>query len=113
MNLDDSFFCPGYHIVEDRRIRCHKVGGHGSENFVQGLQNSCNPVFMQIGLELGVERFYDYFHKLGLTTKTGVDLPGEASTIFSDYTNSAGNYGKFHCEWGNQDHAPFRCESSV
>ena len=81
VNLDDSFFCPGYHIVEDRRIRCHKVGGHGSETFVQGLQNSCNPVFMQIGLELGVERFYDYFHKLGLTTKTGVDLPGEASTI--------------------------------
>ena len=68
-------------MVEDRRIRCHKVGGHGSETFVQGLQNSCNPVFMQIGLELGVERFYDYFHKLGLTTKTGVDLPGEASTI--------------------------------
>ena len=81
VNLNDSFFCPGYHMVEDRRIRCHKVGGHGSETFVQGLQNSCNPVFMQIGLELGVERFYDYFHKLGLTTKTGVDLPGEASTI--------------------------------
>lgn len=81
VNLDDSFFCPGYYVVEDRRIRCHKVGGHGSESFVEGLQNSCNPVFMSIGLELGVDRFYEYFQKLGLTKKTGVDLPGEANTI--------------------------------
>ena len=81
VELDDSFFCPGYYVVEDRRIRCHKVGGHGSESFVEGLQNSCNPVFMNIGLELGVDRFYEYFQKLGLTTKTGVDLPGEANTI--------------------------------
>ncbi len=81
VSLDDSFFCPGYHIVEDRKIRCHKVGGHGSETFVQGLQNSCNPVFMQIGLKLGVEQFYKYFQKLGLMKKTGVDLPGEATTI--------------------------------
>ncbi len=81
VNLDDSFFCPGYYVVEDRRIRCHKVGGHGSESFVEGLQNSCNPVFMNIGLELGVDRFYEYFQKLGLTKKTGIDLPGEANTI--------------------------------
>ena len=81
VSLNDSFFCPGYYVVEDRRIRCHKVGGHGSESFVEGLQNSCNPVFMSIGLELGVDRFYEYFQKLGLTKKTGVDLPGEANTI--------------------------------
>ena len=81
VSVNDSFYCPGYYLVEDRKIRCHKVGGHGSETFVQGLQNSCNPVFMNIGLELGVERFYKYFNKLGLTKKTGVDLPGEAGTI--------------------------------
>ena len=81
VSINDTFFCPGYHIVEDRKIRCHKVGGHGSETFVQGVQNSCNPVFMQIGLELGVDRFYEYFQKFGLMKKTGVDLPGEAGTI--------------------------------
>ena len=81
LNLNDSFYCPGYRIVEDRRIRCHKVGGHGSENFVQGIQNSCNPVFMDIGLRLGVDRFYESFQKFGLMEKTGVDLPGEAGTI--------------------------------
>lgn len=81
VNVTDSFFCPGYYLVEDRKIRCHKVGGHGSESFVEGVQNSCNPVFMNIGLELGVERFYDYFQKLGLMKKTGIDLPGEAATI--------------------------------
>jgi len=81
VDLEDTFFCPGYRIVEDRRIRCHKVGGHGSENFVEAVQNSCNPVFMDIGLELGVEKFYQYFEKFGLNEKTGVDLPGEAGTI--------------------------------
>lgn len=81
VNLEDSFYCPGYRIVEDRKIRCHKTGGHGSETFIQGIQNSCNPVFMDIGLELGVDRFYEYFEKLGLMKKTGVDLPGEANTI--------------------------------
>lgn len=81
VSLADSFFCPGYYLVEDRKIRCHKVGGHGSESFVEGVQNSCNPVFMKIGLELGVERFYDYFQKVGLMKKTGIDLPGEAATI--------------------------------
>lgn len=81
VDLDDTFFCPGYKIVEDRKIRCHKTGGHGSETFVQAVQNSCNPVFMEIGLKLGVDRFYEYFEKLGLMEKTGVDLPGEACTI--------------------------------
>ena len=81
VSLEDTFYCPGYRIVEDRRIRCHKVGGHGSETFVEAVQNSCNPVFMEIGLKLGVDKYYDYFSKLGLTKRTGVDLPGEANTI--------------------------------
>ena len=81
VDLDDTFVCPGYKIVEDRRIRCHKVGGHGAETFVEGVQNSCNPVFMEIGLRLGAERFCDYIEQFGLMEKTGVDLPGEASTI--------------------------------
>lgn len=81
VHLDDTFSCPGYRIVEDRKIRCHKVGGHGSETFVQGIQNSCNPVFMDIGLRLGSDKFYDYFSKFGLLSLTNVDLPGEAGTI--------------------------------
>ena len=87
VSLSDSFFCPGYRIVEDRRIRCHKAGGHGSETFVQAVQNSCNPVFMEIGLELGVDRFYSYFEKFGLMKKTGVDLPGEAGSIMHKIEN--------------------------
>ena len=78
---DSTFSCPGYIIVEDRKIRCHKVGGHGAENFVQGIMNSCNPVFITVGLRVGAERFYDYFEQFGLLKKTGVDLPGEAGTI--------------------------------
>ncbi len=81
LSLNDSFYCPGYRIVEDRRIRCHKVGGHGAETFVEGIQNSCNPVFIDIGLRLGADKFYEYFKKFGLMNKTGVDLPGEAGTI--------------------------------
>ena len=81
VKLDDTFHCPGYRIVEDRKIRCHKVGGHGSETFVQGVQNSCNPVFIDIGLRLGVDKYYDYFKQFGLMDKTGVDLPGETGTI--------------------------------
>lgn len=81
VSLDDTFYCPGYRIVEDRRIRCHKVGGHGQETFVQGIQNSCNPVFMDIGLRLGSDRFYEYFQKFGLLSLTNIDLPGEAGTI--------------------------------
>ncbi len=81
VKLTDRFFCPGYKIVEDRRIRCHKVGGHGSEDFVEGIKNSCNPVFMEIGARVGVTNMYKYFSKLGLFSKTGVDLPGEAKSI--------------------------------
>lgn len=81
LSVNDNFYCPGYRIVEDRRIRCHKTTGHGSETFPQGIQNSCNPVFIDIGLRLGSEGFYKYFKQLGLTKKTGVDLPGEAATI--------------------------------
>lgn len=81
VHLNDTFSCPGYRVVEDRKIRCHKVGGHGSETFVQGIQNSCNPVFMDIGLRLGSDKFYDYFSQFGLLSLTNVDLPGEAGTI--------------------------------
>ncbi len=81
VSLEDQFSCPGYRMVEDRRIRCHKVGGHGSETFVQGIQNSCNPVFIDIGLRLGAENFYKYFRQFGLMDKTNIDLPGEAATI--------------------------------
>lgn len=81
VKLTDTFSCPGYCVVEDRKIRCHKVSGHGSETFVQGLQNSCNPVFINIGMRLGANRFCDYFEQFGLLEKTNIDLPGEASTI--------------------------------
>lgn len=87
VSLTDQFYCPGYKIVEDRRIRCHKVGGHGGETFVQAIQNSCNPVFIEIGLRLGVERYFQYFEQFGLNQKTGVDLPGEASTIMHKQEN--------------------------
>ena len=87
VSLSDTFSCPGYRIVEDRKIRCHKVGGHGAETFVQGIQNSCNPVFIDIGLRLGTGRFCDYFEQFGLLGKTGVDLPGEAATIMHKEEN--------------------------
>ena len=87
VTVNDSFSCPGYIMVEDRRIRCHKVGGHGAEDFVQGTMNSCNPVFITVGLRLGVDRYYDYFKQFGLLTKTGVDLPGEAGTIMHKKEN--------------------------
>ncbi len=81
VSLDDTFYCPGYKLVGDRRIRCHKTSGHGSETFVQGVMNSCNPVFIEVGQSVGAERFYQYFQTMGLMEKTGVDLPGEASGI--------------------------------
>lgn len=84
VTFNDTFSCPGFYIVEDRRIRCHKVSGHGSETFLQGIQNSCNPVFIQVGLRLGAERFYSYFEQFELLEKTGIDLPGEARTIMHD-----------------------------
>lgn len=87
VTTQDQFHCPGYYVVEDRRIRCHKIGGHGLETFVQGIQNSCNPVFINIGLRLGVDRFCDYYDRFGLLGNTGVDLPGEASTIMHQRKN--------------------------
>ena len=87
VHLTDQFSCPGYKVVEDRRIRCHKVGGHGAENFVQGIQNSCNPVFIEVGLRIGVDRFFDYFRQFGLMDLTGVDIPGEAGAIMHKKEN--------------------------
>ena len=87
VSLNDSFSCPGYYIVEDRKIRCHKVGGHGAETFLQGTMNSCNPVFIQVGQRLGIDTFYSYFKKLKILEKTGVDLPGEAATIMHNPKN--------------------------
>lgn len=81
VSVEDRFSCPGYIMVEDRRIRCHKTTGHGAENFLEGTMNSCNPVFITVGLRLGVENYYRYFTQFGLMEKTGVDLPGEAGTI--------------------------------
>lgn len=81
VSLTDQFYCPGHKVVEDRVIHCHKVAGHGSETFVQGIQNSCNPVFMEIGARVGVDGMYNIFERLGLFRKTGIDLPGEANSI--------------------------------
>lgn len=87
VSIEDRFSCPGFKIVDDRRIRCHKVGGHGAENFLQGTMNSCNPVFIEVGLRLGVDNFYKYMKRFGLMEKTGIDLPGEAGTIIHDKKN--------------------------
>lgn len=87
VNLEDTFSCPGYKIVEDRKIRCHKVGGHGAETFVEGIMNSCNPVFIEVGLRIGVDNFYKYFNQFGLLGKTNIDLPGEAKTIMHKKEN--------------------------
>lgn len=87
VSLKDRFSCPGYKIVEDRKIRCHKVGGHGAEDFAQGIMNSCNPVFIELGLRLGSEKYYSYFKQFGLLQKTNVDLPGEAATIMHNPKN--------------------------
>ncbi|MCD8222011.1 MAG: peptidoglycan glycosyltransferase [Clostridiales bacterium] len=84
---EDTFSCPGYRIVEDRRIRCHKVGGHGTETFLEGAMNSCNPVFIDVGQRLGIENYVRYFDQFGLRQKTGIDLPGEASTIMHKKEN--------------------------
>ena len=87
VKLTDTFSCPGFKVVEDRRIRCHKTTGHGAETFVQGVQNSCNPVFMEVGARLGVDGMYTYLNKLGILNKTGVDVPGEAATIMHQKKN--------------------------
>lgn len=87
VTLNDRFFCPGYKKVEDRIIRCHKAGGHGSETFVDGIKNSCNPVFMELGARVGAQDMYYYFKRLGLFGKTGIDLPGEAASIMHKLEN--------------------------
>ena len=87
VSLEDRFYCPGYKLVDDRRIHCANRRGHGSQNFIEGAQNSCNPVFIEVGLRLGVDRYYHYFRKFGLLEKTGVDLPGEAGTIMHQKKN--------------------------
>ena len=87
VKLTDTFHCPGFKIVEDRRIRCHKTTGHGSETFVQGVQNSCNPVFMEVGARLGVDNMFQYLNQLGILSKTGIDVPGEAATIMHKQEN--------------------------
>lgn len=108
VSVNDRFYCPGYKVVDDRRIHCARRTGHGSQNFVEGAQNSCNPVFIEVGLRLGVENYYHYFEQFGLKKKTGVDLPGEAGTIM----HQNGKYGK--CRAGHSgirpvfsDHCPF------
>lgn len=87
VNLDTQFSCPGFRIVDDRKIRCHKVTGHGSEDFLHGTMNSCNPVFIDVGLKVGVKKFYEQMQKLGLMNKTGIDVPGEAGTIIHQIKN--------------------------
>ncbi len=87
VSLNDRFYCPGYKVVDDRRIHCANRNGHGSQNFVEGAQNSCNPVFIEVGLRLGVDNYYKYFQQFGLLKKTGVDLPGEAGTIMHKKEN--------------------------
>ena len=87
VSLNDSFYCPGYKLVEDRRIHCANRRGHGAQNFVKGAENSCNPVFIEVGLRLGVDKYYQYFRRFGLMEKTGIDLPGEAGTIMHQEEN--------------------------
>lgn len=87
VSLNDSFFCPGYKLVEDRRIHCHKRTGHGAETFTEGIMNSCNPVFIELGMRLGTDNFYKYFKQFGLLERTNIDLPGEAVTIMHDKKN--------------------------
>lgn len=87
VSLEDHFYCPGYKLVDDRRIHCANRRGHGSQNFVEGAQNSCNPVFIEVGLRLGVKKYYQYFRQFGLMEKTGIDLPGEAGTIMHNPKN--------------------------
>ena len=87
VSVNDQFYCPGYKVVDDRRIHCAKRAGHGSQNFVEGAENSCNPVFIEVGLRLGVENYYKYFRQFGLLKKTGIDLPGEAGTIMHQMEN--------------------------
>lgn len=110
---EDTFYCPGYKLVEDRRIRCARTTGHGSETFVQGVQNSCNPVFIEVGMRLGTENFYKYFEKFGLMGKTGVDSSGRGCNDHAQEgkcrAGRAGNdvvwtvfSGDIRCRWQQQ-----------
>ena len=130
VTLNDTFSCPGFRIVEDRKIRCHKAGGHGGETFLQGMMNSCNPVLIDVGQRLGVDSYYKYFEQFGLIGKTGMDLPGEAATIMHkkenmgaggagnrvlrpvlpDYAAPADYHGLLHHQRGKPGDAPFRRE---
>lgn len=87
LKVSDGFYCPGYKLVQDRRIRCHKAGGHGQQSFKEGIMNSCNPVFMEVGARVGTDRYYEWLQKLGFFEKTGIDLPGEANSIFHKKEN--------------------------
>ncbi len=87
VSMEENFSCPGFTVVDDRKIRCHKVGGHGAEDFVHAVMNSCNPVFISVGLRLGAEKYYKYFEQFGMKKKTGIDLPGEAGTIMHKLEN--------------------------
>lgn len=87
VTINDNFYCGGFRIVEDRRIHCHKRIGHGSETFLEGAQNSCNPVFIDVGLRLGTASFFEYLERMQVLEKTGVDLPGEAGTIMHKQEN--------------------------
>ena len=87
VKMTDTFLCPGYKVVEDRRIRCHKTTGHGTETFEQGIMNSCNPVFMEVGARVGVSGLFEGMKKFGILEKTGIDVPGEAATIMHKQEN--------------------------
>jgi len=87
LDVNDGFYCPGYKLVGDRRIRCHKTQGHGTQTFAQTLMNSCNPAFIEWGLRVGTDRFFEYFDTMGINGKTGIDLPGEAATIMHNKKN--------------------------
>ena len=87
LSVNDRFYCPGYKIVADRRIRCHKTTGHGSQNFAEAIMNSCNPAFIEVGARVGTERLYETFRALGLFSKTGIDVPGEAGSIMHKKEN--------------------------
>ena len=122
VSLEDTFTCPGFRVVEDRRIHCHKRQGHGAETFLEAAENSCNPVFIDVGLRLGVDNYYKYFQQFGLLELTGIDLPGEAGTIMHEKKNigqvelatisfgqsfPAGNDGEFADQWRNPCDASF------
>lgn len=125
VSLEDRFYCPGYKLVDDRRIHCANRRGHGPQNFVQGAQNSCNPVFIEVGLRLGVENYYKYFRKFGLLEKQGSIFRGKQGrsctgknmrmqncnsfirAVFSDHTDPACNDGEFTDQWGTEDHTAF------